>query len=353
MPKKYNKSPVKLVKRGNIYHITISTIIAGQRVFIRESSHSTDRNQALQYANQRLQDIIKQAEFQTSQLKEVTIDYAFGLFWEEVGKLHANAKDTLNKLKNLTLYFNTQQYISNLTVEDITAFIRAKDAENRKNATINRYLALLSAVFTRCKLHKINLPDINIRQFMRKEPAENVKYFADWETVNKIIDNAAPHIKPIILTAIYTGFRISAILKLKWTDIIGDEFIINVKDSKFEGGKIQRKPIFPVMKDLLDTLPHDSDYIFTYKGLPIKRINKGWNRAWNVPDCRIRQFTPCAILTQLGCIIQPGICDLLRIHSGIQILKRRLNMHTRFPTVSSRLWTAFCTKSTQTIKTPS
>lgn len=279
MPKKYNKSPVKLVKRGNIYHITISTIVSGQRVFIRESSHSTDRNQALQYANQRLQDIIRQAEFQTSQLKEVTIDYAFGLFWEEVGKLHANAKDTLNKLKNLTSYFNTQQYISNLTVEDITAFIRAKDAENRKNATINRYLALLSAVFTRCKLHKINLPDINIRHFMRKEPAENVKYFADWETVNKIIDNAAPHIKPIILTAIYTGFRISAILKLKWTDIIGDEFIINVKDSKFEGGKIQRKPIFPVMKDLLDTLPHDSDYIFTYKGLPIKRINKGWNRA--------------------------------------------------------------------------
>lgn len=80
---------------------------------------------------------------------------------------------------------------------------------------------------------------------MRKEPAENVKYFADWETVNKIIDNAAPHIKPIILTAIYTGFRISAILKLKWTDIIGDEFIINVKDSKFEGGKYSANLSFP------------------------------------------------------------------------------------------------------------
>ena len=231
MPKKYNKSPVKLVKRGNIYHITISTIVAGQRVFIRESSHSTDRNQALQYANQRLQDIIRQAEFQTSQLKEVTIDYAFGLFWEEVGKLHANAKDTLNKLKNLTSYYNTLLNISNITVKDIHDFIRGKDAEktkNKKNTTKKHYLALLSAVFTRCKLHKINLPDINIRHFMRKEPAENVKYFADWDTVNKIIDNAAPHIKPIILTAIYTGFRISAILKLKWTDIIGDEFIINV-----------------------------------------------------------------------------------------------------------------------------
>ncbi len=279
MSAKYNKAPVKLVKRGKIYHITISTIVSGQRVFIRESSHTTDRNQALQYANQRLQDIIEQARFKTAQLKEVTVDYAFGLFWDEVGKLHANAKDTFNKLKNLISYFNSQQYISNLTVEDITAFIRAKDAENRKNATINRYLALLSAVFSRCRLHKINLPDINIRQFMRKEPAENVKYFADWQTVNKIVDNSAPHIKPIILTAIYTGLRISTILNLKWTDIVGDEIIIRVKDCKFEGGKMQRKPIFPVLKELLDTLPHNSDYIFTYKGMPVKRINKAWNNA--------------------------------------------------------------------------
>ncbi len=279
MPKTYNKSPVKLVKRGNIFHIVISTIISGQRVFIRESSHETDRNKAMQYANKRLQDIIKQAELKSSNYRDVTLDYAFGLFWEEVGCQHANAKDTLNKLKNLTQYFNMQQYISSLSADDIAAFIRSKDLENRKNATINRYLALLSAIITRCKLHKINIPDVNIRQFMRKEPAENVKYFADWNIINKIIDNAAPHIKPIILTAIYTGFRISTILNLKWTDIVNGEFIIKVKDSKYVGGKIQRKPIFPILKNLLDTIPHESIYIFTYKGMPIKRINKGWNRA--------------------------------------------------------------------------
>lgn len=281
MPKKYNKLPYKLVIRGYIYHVHISTVVAGQRLFIRESTHTADRKQAEEYALKRFTQIVEQAEYRLNpnKLKEFTINQAFGLYWEEVGQEHANADDTFNKLENLTKYFPENLIISHITVDDISAFVRAKKQEGRKTSTINRYLAMLSAILNLCKKRRVNVPEINVREFMRPEPFENIKYFDNWETINKIVANAADHFKPIILFALYSGLRISNVLNLKWSDIKGDLYFVRVKDKNYKGGRLVAKHIYPPMQEILNTLPHCSDYVFTYKGEHIKRVNKAWNRA--------------------------------------------------------------------------
>lgn len=281
MPKKYNKLPYKLVIRGHIYHVHISTVVAGQRLFIRESTHTADKRQAEEYALKRFTQIVEQAEyrFNPNKLKEFTINQAFGLYWEEVGQEHANADDTFNKLENLTKYFPENLIISHITVDDISAFVRAKKQEGRKVATINRYLAMLSAILNLCKKRRVNVPEINVREFMRPEPFENIKYLPDWETVNKIVANAAEHFKPILLFALYSGLRISNVLNLKWSDIKGDLYFVRVKDKNYKGGRLVAKHIYPPMQEILNTLPDCSDYVFTYKGEHIKRVNKAWNRA--------------------------------------------------------------------------
>jgi integrase len=281
MPKKYSRLPYKLVIRGQIYHLKISTVVNGQRIFIRESTHTADRTQAENYAAKRFAQVVADAEYRTNpnKLKEFTIDEAFGMYWEEVGQDHANADDTFNKLSNLTKYFNSSMLLSNLTIDDISAFVKAKKAEGRKVSTTNRYLAMLSAILNLCKKRRVNVPDINVREFMKPEPFENIKYFDDWNVIDQIIANAADHFKPIILFAIYSGCRISNILNLKWTDIHGNVFYINVKDKNYKGGRMVAKHLYPPMIELLKTLPHCNDYVFTYKGERILSVKKAWKRA--------------------------------------------------------------------------
>ena len=272
--------PYKLVIRGQIYHLKISTVINGQRILVRESTHTTDRKEAEQYATKRFAQVVEDAQYRTNaKLKELTIDQAFGLYWEEIGQDHANADDTDNKLSNLLKYFNPRLRLSNLTVDDISRFVKSKRAEGRKVSTTNRYLAMLSAIINLCKKRKVNVPDINVREFMKPEPFENVKYFDDWSVIEKIISNAADHFKPIILFSIYSGMRISAVLNLKWSDIKGETFNISVKDKRFKGGRIVTKQIYPPMREVLDSLPKVNDYVFTYKGERILSVKKAWKRA--------------------------------------------------------------------------
>lgn len=276
---KYARQPVKVYLRGKIYHYTISTVVNGQRIFIRESSHTTDRQQAEQYAIKKFNQAVEQTEFRTdpNKLKNFCLDQALGLFWEEVGKYHANPADTYSKLNILSKEFDVSLPLQQLTIDDIALFVGKKRAEGKQNSTINRYLALLSSIFTLCKKRRIATPDVNIREFMLKEKAENIKYIPDWQTLDKIVDAAASHLKPIILAAIYTGFRKSTLLNLKWENIVGDEIIVQVKDSQYDGGKIISQKLFPELRHLIFTQPHVSAYIFTYKGQRVKDIKTAWH----------------------------------------------------------------------------
>lgn len=114
---------------------------------------------------------------------------------------------------------------------------------------------------------------------MRPEPFENVKYFDSWETIDKIIACAAEHAKPIFLFALYSGMRISRVLSLKWSDIHGDVYLTRVKDKSYKDGRPVTKPLYPPLKQVLYTVPHCSEYVFTYKGQRIKSVKKAWRRA--------------------------------------------------------------------------
>ena len=276
-----NSNAYKLLLRGKIYHLKISKVVNGQRIFIRESTHTSDRKEAEEYAIKRLAQAVEQAEYRTNpnKLKEFTIDQAFGLYWEEIGQDHANSSDTMNKLSNLTKYFNSSMLISYLTIDDISNFVRQKREEKRTTATINRYLAMMSAILNLCKKRRVHVPDINIREFMKPEPSENIKYFDDWGIINKILQNSAEHLKPIILFALYSGLRISNVLNLRWEDIHGQTYFIRVKDKTFKGGRLVAKTIYPPMQDVLETMPRCNDFVFTYKGERIKSIKKAWKRA--------------------------------------------------------------------------
>ena len=51
-----------------------------------------------------------------------------------------------------------------------------------------------------------------------KEPPGRVRYLSQ-EEINRLLRVSAPHLKPIIITALTTGMRLSEILNLKWEEV--------------------------------------------------------------------------------------------------------------------------------------
>ena len=217
---------------------------------------------------------------------EISTENAFAMYFENQARFYNTATDTFRKLNILLHYFN--KTLSLITDADILAFIKDYQNKGRTNGTINRYLFVLSAVIHYIADRGYNTPKIRISRYKLKEKAENVKYLPDWETAQKIIDAAAPHLKPIIYTALYTGMRLGNILNLKWEniDFINRTINITVKDRTKDGGKYLSIPMIEKLTDILIAIPHCSEYVFTYKGNKIGKIETAWHNVFYKPHTK-------------------------------------------------------------------
>lgn len=325
MAKKYNKAPIKLIVRGETYHLKISTIINGQRVFIRETTHTTDKRQAEEYANLRFKQIAEDIEFRTNpnKKKEYTIDQAFGLYWEEVGQNLSNPAKAFNNLENLSKYFNQNLLISHLTTDDVFKFVKAKRDEGRKQGTINRYLAILSAIIKLCEKRRINTPSVNIREYIKKEPILLDRYYTK-EDFYKIYYAADEHLKPIILFGFFTGFRMSNIFELKWEQIKDGYIHYRVKDKSYVGGRPVAKQITPSIQAILDSVPKCSDYVFTYKGQRIKSIKRSWKTA--ITRAGVRYLPPHSMRHTHGTLLYEKTKDFMLVRNSLNHTDQKTTM---------------------------
>lgn len=277
-------SPYRLFKRGEYWHAYISFIVQGRRVVIRETTGETDIESAQRYCTERINAIRNSP----SVTHEITLDEACAKWWNEVGQYHSRPQGTFTHIKNFLLEFDGNLVLSQINRNDINNFIVSSRTKNRSNATINRYLCLLSAICTRAKNNwDCHIPEFKILSFKQKEPKENIKYFKDWQELQKVIDAARPHLKPIILTAVYTGLRRGRILTLKWEQIDWEtnQIIYMGKD-----GNPHSVPIALPLKELLQSLPNNNEYVFTYHGHRITDIKTGWKSAFEKAGVPYRNF---------------------------------------------------------------
>lgn len=284
MPKQFNL--YRLYKRGEIYHAYFSFIQNGERIQFRETTHTSNREQAEEYCLNRIR------KFQLRAKNEYTLDEVFGRFWEENGQYQVSKVNLQNNFKDFLKFWNGNKIFSNLTPDDISKYIAFKKQQGLKNSSINRALDDLNAVFNACRKKWMwKIPEINISNFKLKVPAENIKYFSHQE-INLILQYSAPHLKNIIKTALYTGLRKSNILNLKWDDINFETktITVKVKDAKKIGGKNHTIPISDELDEILIQQPKINDYVFNYKNKPIKDIKKAFIRAQERAKIPYRSF---------------------------------------------------------------
>ena len=293
-------SPYRLFQRNGIWHARISLIVNGRRIVIRQSTGETDIERAQTWCINKI-DAIRKSPAATH---EITLDAACAKWYVEYGQNLANPADAFSKLRTLLTIIDGNILLSQITKIDVNHLVNHFIQSGRKPATANRYLCLLSAICARAKNYwDCRVPEFKILSFRQKEPKENIKYFRDWNEIQTLLDHCAPHLRPIVLTALYTGLRRGRILSLTWEQIDWDnnQIIYMGKD-----GQPHSVPMVKPLRDELEKLPRNNIYVFTYGGHRITDIKHAWKSAFINSGLPYRNFHTLRHTTATWLLRQTG-----------------------------------------------
>lgn len=128
-----------------------------------------------------------------------------------------------------------------------------------KDATINRELTILKAVFKRAV----------IWGYAHRDPTKDVKLYREelppirilsHEERHRLIESAPEFMRPILVMALKTGMRKGEIMNLRWGDVNLDHQMIGVRHTKSR--KLREVPLHSELAEILKVLPRTSEYVF-------------------------------------------------------------------------------------------
>lgn len=139
----------------------------------------------------------------------------------------------------------------------VRRYITERTEEGAKPATINREISLLKSILYAAEYDGI-IASNPIRGRRVKKLEENnsrekiilAMNFSD-DQLQRLINAAAPHLKPILKLAIITGMRKSEILNLRWSDI---DFRLGVIRVRPEIAKSKKERYIPICGELINDL---------------------------------------------------------------------------------------------------
>lgn len=204
----------------------------------------------------------------------------------------------------------------------------------RSAATVNRYLAAISHVFTIAWKEWSWVdrnPVINVRRL--KEPRGRVRFLDDQER-HRLLDackkSRSIFLHPIVVLALSTGMRKGEILRLRWRDMNFDSKRIVIQETK--NGERRAVPLVGIALQLIKKLKiNDSgsfeDFIFHSPESPTKccSIRTAWDKAIKRADVKDFRFhdlrhSTASYLAMNGASLLE-IADILG-HKTLQMVKR-------------------------------
>jgi integrase len=106
----------------------------------------------------------------------------------------------------------------------------------------------------------------------------------------QLLAAAAPHLRPIIVTALDTGMRRSELLNQRWEHVDFNRNLLFVSRSKTAGGEGREIPFTNRIYELLLANRKEEGLLFTFKGKPIRAIKTAWKAAVRRAGIRYRRF---------------------------------------------------------------
>lgn len=224
---------------------------------------------------------------------DITLDRACLAYWEDKGKHEASSATTSYQLANLCEIIGKALPLSRIGVPEFRAFIAKRRGQDVSHASINREWQLARRVWKHVE-ESYATSNIKWGALRLDEPKERVRELkADEQTA--LFESLPDDLKPVVLFAILSGQRRSAVIGLRWDKIdwqAGEATIIN------KGGAPHTFPLSPAMVQLVMEQPRldACPFVFTYvcerpspkrkdrprreKGKRYPFSDEGWSRKW-------------------------------------------------------------------------
>ncbi|WP_283177864.1 site-specific integrase [Gemmobacter sp. 24YEA27] len=207
-----------------------------------------------------------------------TLGEALGTYYAEVAQHQSSARTTISQGKALVSGINPETKLHEITMAMIQRHVSSRRSEVA-NGTVNRELQMLGRALRHMqKIHAATIADLDLKSVEVKEAEERVRELTRDEQT-RLFKHLREDLHPLVLLAMMTGARVTALTGLKWSDVDLEARIITMR----EKGQVTRKfPINNEVRAFLSSLPKAEDlphsrYVLTYvnhkaKGHPRHRI---------------------------------------------------------------------------------
>lgn len=229
--------------------------------------------------------------------KEITLNEALDRYYEEIAKFQSSAADTDRMLASL-IWLGKDRLLSepiDSRLAEYVAWRRGHKVKNTdrmvSNATVNRDTELLRRVYRRAVdawKFPVAMPDWQSHLLPEADERERELTVEEQES---LLAALRKDFWPLIEFALLTGIRLSNLIRLTWSDVKSDGYIVLRVKSRKPGGKIHRVPVTRIMRLLLaEQNGLHPIYVFTYeckrsrgkrkKGERYPFSKNGWRKAW-------------------------------------------------------------------------
>jgi len=193
-------------------------------------------------------------------LEEFSPDYI--KYQRDINKKRSYKGDERH-LKQLNKSFGTLK-LSNISSKDIDDYKEFR-LQTLKPASVNRELAVLRHLYNLAKRWKKFYGENPVSESGLLKEDNQVERILTYEEEERLLDESADHLKPIILSALNTGMRKNELLSLLWTDIDLNKNIIKIRQTVSKSKKSRLIPISSTLRKILleqKLKTGQSEYIF-------------------------------------------------------------------------------------------
>jgi integrase len=195
--------------------------------------------------------------------------------WAQVN--HRGYVATRSRVALLCQAFGDQQ-LSEITPLKVDEYISQR-AMTHKPATVNRDIAVLRHMFRKAMAwgKALSNPAAHVKPL--RADNRRLRYLSQ-EEMTRLLDVADETLRPVLITALYTGLRRGELFSLTWQDVDLKHGVVRVVQTK--SGERREIPLSDTLRDTLLTLPRRlaSDYVFPGKtGRGLMDIRKRFHRA--------------------------------------------------------------------------
>ena len=260
-----------LSRRGTVWWIDFTTP-HGERV--RQSSGTEDQLRAQEYLD-RLK--VKHWEQHRLGVKPDRSWQEAAVRWmKETSHKRSHGKDVA-KLRYLDRYLG-HKMMSHVT-RDVIEVIGERKAKESSPSNANRYLALIRSILRRAKDDwewMDRIPKVRLY----REPKARIRFLSPDEA-RRLLEELPEHLRDMAQLALMTGLRQRNVSFLRWDQVDMSRRVAWIHPDEAKAG---RAIGVPLNKDALDVLRRrigrQGDYVFTYKGHPVKQCSTvAWKRA--------------------------------------------------------------------------